>query len=75
MICAAQGPTIEWQSVSSGEPCQVCGARRGCRFQAHGNFVCCVNCESDWPLTNGAWLHRVETELILRPEVPGAREP
>lgn len=60
MICVAQGPTIEWQPVSARHPCRVCGSNRGCRFQTDGAFVSCVNSESPWPLTNGAWLHRVE---------------
>jgi hypothetical protein len=59
MLCVAQGPTIEWLAVSTRQPCRVCGAVRSCRFQPSSNLVCCVNTESDWPLTNGAWLHRV----------------
>ena len=50
---------IEWLAVSSRHLCPVCGASRGCRFQASDAFACCVNAQSEWPLVNGAWLHRI----------------
>jgi hypothetical protein len=49
----------EWERVSTERPCPVCGADRGC--STHGNsFVSCERISSQWPLTTGAWLHRVE---------------
>jgi hypothetical protein len=75
MICAAQGPTIEWLSVSTRQPCRVCGSTRGCRFQADGVFISCVNSESAWPLTNGGWLHRVDFAVSAREVVSVARRP
>ena len=60
MLRVSQGPAIEWRAVTVHQPCRICGAIRGCRFQPNGDLVCCVNNESDWPLTNGSWLHRAE---------------
>lgn len=74
MLCVAQGPTIDWQAVSTRQPCPVCGAVRSCRFQPNSHLVCCVNTESSWPLTNGAWLHRVD-EAASRAIASGAEHP
>ena len=61
MTSAARAPSvlIEWHPVSSRHLCPVCGASRGCRFQASDAFACCVNSRSEWPLVNGAWLHKI----------------
>lgn len=48
----------EWESVSSDQPCPVCGSSRGC--STHSSvFVSCERISSQWPLTTGAWLHRL----------------
>jgi hypothetical protein len=48
----------EWESVSSDQPCPVCGSTRGC--STHSSvFVSCERVGSQWPLTTGAWLHRL----------------
>jgi hypothetical protein len=49
---------IEWVAVTKSRPCQVCGAHEGCRTR--DEFACCTHRVSDWPLTNGAWLHRLD---------------
>jgi len=48
----------EWESVSSDQPCPVCGSPRGCSTHS-GEFVSCERISSQWPLTTGAWLHRL----------------
>ncbi|HVU00705.1 MAG TPA: hypothetical protein VHE30_03105 [Polyangiaceae bacterium] len=65
----------EWQIVSAERPCAVCGARRGCRFRVDdAAYACCENCESTWPLTNGAWLHRTKgADAVGLPESGAAR--
>ena len=50
----------EWTQVSERRPCPLCEATTGCQRAADGQFVCCARRPSDWRLTNGAWLHRVE---------------
>jgi hypothetical protein len=52
---------VSWDGVTSEEPCPICGCDTGCRRHVIDAFVCCVRRPSDWPLTNGAWLHRVLT--------------
>jgi hypothetical protein len=48
----------EWESVSSDHPCPVCSSSRGC--STHSSvFVSCERVSSQWPLTTGAWLHRL----------------
>jgi hypothetical protein len=47
-----------WESVNSKCPCPVCGAETGCRLHGKEAFVVCENVPSEWPITNGAWLHR-----------------
>lgn len=48
----------EWERVSAEQPCPVCGASRGCSTHS-GVFVSCERISSEWPLTTGAWLHRL----------------
>jgi hypothetical protein len=47
-----------WSAVSESRPCPVCGASASCGTHLDEDFVCCMNEPSEWPLTNGAWLHR-----------------
>jgi hypothetical protein len=55
---------VEWTSVSSKRPCPVCGSSSSCLVQA-GSFACCSKHQSEWPLTTGAWLHRIESNGAL----------
>ena len=50
----------EWKLVSENHPCPICESAEGCHRDLEGAFVCCDRRPSDWPLTSGAWLHRVE---------------
>ena len=52
----------DWDHVSEREPCPICGSDSGCHRHAADAFVSCARRPSDWPLTNGGWLHRVEVE-------------
>jgi hypothetical protein len=49
----------DWDDVSQHRPCSVCGAESDCRRHVDDAFVSCARRRSEWPLTNGAWLHRV----------------
>ena len=51
---------VEWDHVTQRNPCPVCGSGSGCHRHAIAAFVSCSRCPSEWPLTNGAWLHRVD---------------
>jgi hypothetical protein len=48
-------------NVSAGSPCRVCGGSAGCRVHSDFGFASCNNTPSEWPLTTGAWLHRIDT--------------
>jgi hypothetical protein len=52
----------EWIRVSAADPCPICGADSNCEVFSDGNFASCNGRPSEWPLTNGAWLHRVEDD-------------
>lgn len=53
----------DWIQVSSVAPCPICGAGQDCRIHADEAFACCIREPSDWRLSNGGWLHRVDVEL------------
>jgi hypothetical protein len=50
----------DWRYVSEKNPCPICGAEAGCRTLVDDDFACCERTPSEWPLTTGAWLHRIE---------------
>lgn len=50
----------DWNGVSGVTPCPVCGGRAECRTHADEDFVCCLREPSDWRLSNGGWLHRIQ---------------
>jgi hypothetical protein len=50
---------VEWDDVSEYNPCPVCGAESHCSRHVEDAFVSCARRPSEWPLTNGGWLHRV----------------
>lgn len=56
----SQSQEAEWKLVSEKHPCAICKAADGCHRDLEGAFACCARHPSDWPLTSGAWLHRVE---------------
>ena len=58
----------EWDGVSQAQPCPICGATSGCRTLTEDAFASCARRPSEWPLNNGAWLHRiVEADGFLEP--------
>lgn len=50
----------DWRMVSQERPCPVCGADDACSVHTADPFACCAREPSDWKLTNGSWLHRVQ---------------
>ena len=56
----SQSQDAEWKLVSEKNPCPICKSANGCHRDLEGAFACCARRPSDWPLTSGAWLHRVE---------------
>jgi hypothetical protein len=50
---------LEWINVSVWRRCPICGGDAGCKTHAEGHFAACGKRPSDWPVTSGAWLHRV----------------
>jgi hypothetical protein len=55
-----QGLDADWNRVSHAAPCPICGGVAECRTHIEEEFACCVREASEWRLTNGGWLHRVE---------------
>jgi hypothetical protein len=51
---------LDWINVSAGRRCPICGGSAGCKMHAEGHFAACGHEPSDWPLTSGAWLHRLD---------------
>jgi hypothetical protein len=49
----------DWNDVSEHQPCPICGGESACSRRVDEAFVSCAHRPSEWPLTNGAWLHRV----------------
>jgi hypothetical protein len=49
----------EWRTASPLCPCPICSETSGCQREIDGGFASCARHPSDWPLTNGAWLHKV----------------
>lgn len=50
----------DWKQVSQEKPCPVCGAADACSVHTVEHFACCARSPSEWKLTNGSWLHRLE---------------
>ncbi len=50
----------DWTTVSTAQPCPACGSFTGCSTGFSNEFACCSRRVSDWPLTDGGWLHRVQ---------------
>ena len=71
LFARASSDPIEWHSVSLRHPCRVCGATSACRFQDNETLACCANDRSEWPLVNGAWLHRVAAAITAIPDLKG----
>ncbi len=62
----------DWTAVSERDPCPICGEGAECRRHATDAFVFCMRSPSEWPLTNGAWLHRVDSSGAVAAMVGGA---
>jgi hypothetical protein len=62
----------DWKLVSQGRPCPVCGAEDTCGVHVVDEFACCARAPSEWKLTNGSWLHRIESlkSPVPRTEIP-----
>lgn len=54
----------DWKLVSHGRPCPVCGAEDTCGVHMVDDFACCARAPSDWKLTNGSWLHRLQSQRV-----------
>jgi hypothetical protein len=64
---------VDWNGVSVKRPCPICGGDAVCRTRPDGTFACCARRTSDWPLTNGLWLHRLVISAVgARGEVASA---
>jgi hypothetical protein len=50
----------DWRLVSQERPCPVCGAEDTCGVHTVDKFACCSRAPSEWKLTNGSWLHRLQ---------------
>lgn len=71
-VAEANHTDHDWIQVSSAAPCPICGSGRSCRIHADEAFACCTRQPSDWRLSNGGWLHRVE--VVEPQDVAAERE-
>ncbi len=62
-----------WQRVSRRDPCPVCTKPDWCTLAVDGSAVCCMRIESDKPLRNGGWLHRLVEAAPTRLRRPHVR--
>jgi len=54
---------VDWRAVCAKRPCPICGSTEGlCCGHVEESFACCALRPSEWPMTNGAWLHRVQSD-------------
>jgi hypothetical protein len=79
MTHAVLSPAIDsdWRLVSQERPCPVCGAEDTCGVHTVDEFACCARAPSEWKLTNGSWLHRLQstqTPTVLA-DVPARLQP
>ena len=67
MTRALPSPAIDsdWKLVSQGRPCPVCGAEDTCGVHVVDDFACCARAPSEWKLTNGSWLHRLQSPTVV----------
>jgi hypothetical protein len=55
----------DWRSVSQERPCPVCGKDDVCSVHTADDFACCAREPSEWKLTNGSWLHRIQASSTV----------
>lgn len=55
----------DWRLVSHERPCPVCGSQDACSIHTKDAFACCAREPSEWKLTTGAWLHRVQARSAV----------
>lgn len=51
-----------WLRTSMHRPCPIC-ERDWCTVSPDGSLCCCMRAESDWPVKNGGWIHRLTDAL------------
>ncbi len=49
----------EWVRVNRHHPCPICGKPDWCGVSADGSAAICMRTESDRPVRNGGWVHRL----------------
>jgi hypothetical protein len=54
---------LDWDDVTPHAPCPICGHPSDCKRSRSTDFASCAHEASEWPLTNGGWLHHVETSI------------
>jgi hypothetical protein len=64
---------VEWTKVSPKHPCIVCAGHAGCLRGVDDEFACCSHVPSEWPLSAGGWVHRVEREAATEEVIGVAR--
>jgi hypothetical protein len=52
----------DWVAVSAALPCPICGLAVECLVHAEEPFAACASRPSEWPMTNGDWLHRLDPQ-------------
>ena len=49
----------KWVRVTRHRPCPICQKPDWCGVSADGEVACCMRVQSDRPVRNGGWLHRI----------------
>jgi len=52
--------TMTWVRVNKAEPCPVCDKPDWCTVSSDGAIVCCMRVQSDWPMRNGGFGHKLK---------------
>jgi hypothetical protein len=60
----SHGIDTEWRLVNSTRPCPVCGSHDECSTHTEDDFACCAREPSEWKLTNGSWLHKIQARAL-----------
>ena len=56
-----------WTRVSKHELCPVCDHPDWCTISPDGTLACCMRAESDWPVKNGGFIHRLKESTSAPP--------
>jgi hypothetical protein len=66
---------MTWTRVTTKNPCPICGKPDWCTITPDGTAASCMRIQSDKPLANGGYLHRIGAQPAYKPTVRQFRAP